>query len=141
LVVAIIEDGTQRVCVALGARMAAAATPQERVALLVRDVIGIAIDPTAAENLRALMWNAARTADDSKRRVANRSSLAKLLVQPMHDLGSIDPERDASSVCDTALGRLEHFLWRREAPTPDDIEHVVNFCLRAVSPAALDTKA
>ncbi len=141
LVGAIIEDGTRRLCAALGARMAAADSPQEQVALLVRSIIGIVVDPTASENLRVLTWNAARTADDSTRRLVARSSLAQLLVQPVRDLGSTDPERDAFAVCDTALGRLEHFMWRRESPTSDDIEHVVNFCLRAISPAAPHTKA
>ena len=141
LVGAIIEDGTRRTCAALSARMAVADSPQEQVALLVRSIIGIVVDPTASENLRVLTWNAARTADDSTRRLVARSSLAQLLVQPVRDLGSTDPERDAFAVCDTALGRLEHFMWRRESPTSDDIEHVVNFCLRAISPAAPHTKA
>ena len=141
LVGAIIEDGSRRMCAAIGTRMAVVATPQERVALLVRTILGIVVDPTASENLRVLTWNGARTADDTTRRLVARSSLAQLLVQPMRDLGSAQPERDAHSVCDTALGRLEHFMWRRESPTADDIEHVVTFCLRAISPAALHTKA
>ena len=143
LVVAIIEDGTRRVCKSLAEAMEGVA-PREQVALFVRSLIGTVADPKGSENLRALMWNVARTADDSKRRVAARASLAKLLVQPMHALGSTEPERDAYSVTDTALGRMEHFMWRRETPSTADIEHVVQFCLRAVGhatpPDATDTE-
>jgi hypothetical protein len=37
-----------------------------------------------------------------------RPPLADLLVEPLGELGSPDPKRDAAVIADIAFGRLEH---------------------------------
>lgn len=140
LVAALMEDGSRRFCQALAARMATVETPLEKVDALVRGVVGLVADDTAAQSLRARMWNAARTADDSMRRLAARTALAQLLIDPLTMLGCADPERDARVLCDAALGRMEHFIWLREAPAQRDLDHIAEFCLRAISPSTPNIK-
>ena len=60
-----------------------------------------------------------------------RPPVAELLVGPLRDLGSADPERDAVVVGDATFGRLDHYLGAQD-PTQEDIDHVVDFCLAGV---------
>ena len=55
--------------------------------------------------------------------------LAALLHEPFADLGSPDPELDASLAAHATVGMLADWLWKRSRPTPSDIERVVAFCL------------
>jgi AcrR family transcriptional regulator len=133
-VTAIIDAGTERLERQLAERMRTSADPATQVRLWVESMMNQAVDGDVAEVVRVVVWNAYRVGDDTRRRGAGRERLARLLIAPLRALGSDDPERDALLACYACMLRMEEFLWRREVPGPDDIEHVVSFCLRGVTP-------
>ncbi|MCU1346370.1 MAG: regulatory protein TetR [Acidimicrobiia bacterium] len=132
LVTAILEDGTARLHRRLVRQMNAVEDPAGKVRAWVVGVLNQASVPEVADAIRATLWNGARVSDDSERRISARQSLARPLVEPLTSLGAPDPPRDALAVCHSALGLLEHFLWRRLAPAEADVEHQVAFALRSL---------
>jgi AcrR family transcriptional regulator len=132
LVTAILEDGTSRLHRRLVRQMQQANDPAGKVRQWIAGLLEQAATADRADAIRAVLWNGARVSDDSRRRFSARETLAQPLVEPLAGLGSRDPSRDALLVCLTSLGRLEHFLWRRESPSASDVEHLVAFCLGAV---------
>jgi AcrR family transcriptional regulator len=132
-VTAIIDAGTEGLERRLTDRMRTSSEPATQVRLWVESMMHQAVDGGVAETVRVVVWNAYRVGDDTRRRGASRERLARLLVDPIGALGSDDPDRDALLACYACMLRMEEFLWRREAPTPDDIEQVVSFCLRGVA--------
>jgi AcrR family transcriptional regulator len=135
LVTAVLEEGTIRLRDHLARRMAQVDDPADQVRRWVAGILATVSRPDLSDTLRAVLWNGARVSDDSSRRVVARETLARPLHEPLQRLGSTDPERDARLVGHTTLGRLEDFLWSRQAPTPDDVEHTASFCLRCVGVA------
>ncbi len=129
-VTAIIDLGVEQVAVGLAERMATTDVPAEQVRLWVESMMQRAADEAVASTARVVVWNAYRVNDDTRRRGAGRERLARLLVEPFTALGSGEPERDALVTCYACMMRMEEFLWRREAPTSDDVEQVVSFCMR-----------
>lgn len=130
LVTTILEEGTARLHDHLITRMEAAGAPEDQVRSWVTAVLGTAASERTAADIRAVLWNAARVADDTRRRIAARETLAGPLVEPLTALGSVDPRRDALTLCHATFGRLEDFLWTRQAPSVEDTEHLVRFGLR-----------
>jgi hypothetical protein len=49
-------------------------------------------------------------------------------------LGSADPETDASLVAHATVGTISDYLWQRTTPGPAEVDHIVEFCLRAITP-------
>jgi AcrR family transcriptional regulator len=133
LVYALLEHGTARLRSHLVRRMAEVDDPAAKVRRWVEAILATATRPELAEEVRAALWNGARMRDDSRRRVTARNALAGPLHDTVRRLGSLDPAGDSLLVAHTVLGRLEDFLWRREAPTPDDVDRLVAFCLRAAT--------
>jgi AcrR family transcriptional regulator len=132
LVTAILDDGTIRLQRHVLRRMDTATDAAGKIRAWVTAVMGQAASVDVADVIRAVLWNGARVSDDSRRRISARDVLARPLVDPIALLGSADADRDAAVVCNAVLGRLEAFLWRREAPSGADVEHLVAFCLNAV---------
>lgn len=132
LVTTILEEGTSRMHDHLVREIAEVDWPADQIRRWVTIVMSSASLPESAAEIRAVLWNGARVVDDTRRRVFARELLADPLHEPLTRLGSEDPARDALLISHATLGRLEEFIWRRQSPTPIDIEHVVTFCLRAV---------
>jgi len=61
-----------------------------------------ASDPTVADETRAVLWNAQRISDDTRRRASAREILGQLLEEPLAGLGSPDPTRDALLIASDA---------------------------------------
>ncbi len=133
LVVAILEDGTQRLQSYLGHQMAKEATPERRVRRWVEGVLAQAADPDVASATLAVLWNGDSVGEAlASARPSARHPLAILLEAPFAELGSADPELDASLVTHAVLGRLSDHLWRRTRPGRADLDRLTAFCLRAV---------
>jgi hypothetical protein len=54
----------------------------------------------------------------------------------VEDLGSSDPARDAATLAQTAMARMQDFLHRSRVPTEADTAHLVRFCTSAVTAVA-----
>jgi AcrR family transcriptional regulator len=134
LVAAIIEDGAARLASYLDHQMAKASTPEGRVRHWVEGVLSQAADEDIAATTRAVLWNSGRISDSlGSSRPSPAASLARLLREPFAQLGSTDPDADATLASHAAVGMLSDYLWQRARPTRAEINHIVEFCLTAVT--------
>jgi AcrR family transcriptional regulator len=127
LVAAIIEDGSSRLASYLAHQMEKVATAEGKVAAWIAGVMSQAADEEIASTTLAVLWNGATVGG------MTTDPLAALLRDPFAALGSTDPEADAALCAHAAVGVLSDFLWRRVTPTPAQIDHVTEFCLRAIT--------
>jgi hypothetical protein len=112
--------------------MAKESTPEGRVRAWVTGVLSQAADDEIASATLAVLWNAGSIGAGLASGPPSASDpLAVLLREPFAELGSEDPELDASLAAHAAVGRLGDQLWRRARPTRREIEHIVGFCLAA----------
>lgn len=133
LVVALLEDGAQRLSGYVAHRMAQAAAPQEQVRHWVEAVLGQAAAEIAA-TARAVLWNAGSAGEQLISGHSRASALlAALLREPFAALGSADPELDAALAAHAVVGLLSDYLWRRAEPTATEVDRVTRYCLRAVT--------
>ncbi len=141
MVAAILEDGTERLRSYIAHRMAQGPTPQAKVRRWVEGVLSQAADDEIASTTLAVIWNAGSLGGDlSAGPPYATGPLATLLREPFADLGSSDPDLAASLTAHATVGKLADWLWQEVRPSPEDIRHVVEFCLAAVAPGATSSK-
>jgi AcrR family transcriptional regulator len=134
LVVALIEDGAVRLQSYLAHQMAKASTPEDRVRRWVEGVMAQAADDDIAATTRAVLWNGGRITDSlGSDRPSHAAMLATLLRDPFAELGSTDPDADALLAAHATVGVMSDLLGQRVRPARADIDHVVTFCLNAVT--------
>jgi AcrR family transcriptional regulator len=134
LVAVLLEDGTERLRSYVAHQMAKEPTPQGQVRRWVEGVLSQAVDEDVAATTLAVLWNAGSLGEGlASGRPSAAGPLAALLGQPFAELGSTDPDLDASLAAHGTLGRLSDYLWDRVHPTPAEIDHVANLWLAAVT--------
>ncbi|MBF6169975.1 TetR/AcrR family transcriptional regulator [Nocardia blacklockiae] len=130
LVAALLEDGTERLYGYVAHRMGKAHTPADRVRAWVAAIM-VQADAEIAATTRAVLWNASGAGQGVVSGAgAAGVRLAHLLHAPFAELGSATPEFDASLAGHATIGKLAEFLWERTEPTPPDIDHIAEACLR-----------
>ena len=130
LVAAILEDGTERLGSYVAHAMEGEATPEGKVRRWVEGVLSQAADDDIASTTLAVLWNAGSLGSDlTSGPPFATGPLATLLRQPFADLGSPDPDLDASLAAHATVGMLADWLWKRVRPTSTEIDRVVAFCL------------
>ena len=88
------------------------------------------MSPEAVKRLTRL-WNAGSVGDGTvSGRPSTSAPLAAVVREPLAELGSADPDLDASLVAHAVVGALSDHLWHRTRPTRAEIDHIVAFCLR-----------
>lgn len=130
LVAAVVEAGTYRLVDYATHQMAKARTPEARLAAWVTCIISQASNPSVAHDTRsamAVLRQLARTPPGG----AHPRALEELVVEPLKELGSSDPARDAATINHAVFGRLQDFLWE-EPPAKADLDHLIEFCLAAI---------
>jgi AcrR family transcriptional regulator len=134
LVLAILEDGAERLTGYLAHQMEKESTPQGRLRRWVAGVLSQAADTEIAAATLAVLWNAGDLSQSmASPPPATNATLTALLVEPRDGLGSPDPALDASLVAHAIIGRLSDHLWQGDRPTRAETDHLVAFCLAAVS--------
>jgi hypothetical protein len=100
---------------------------------VVEGVMSQAEGEVAATTL-AVIWNGDSVAGSSApgRQAANAAP-GGLLAEPFAALGSPRPELDAALVAHAVFGRLAELLWQGTQADAAEIDHLVDFCLGAVS--------
>ena len=118
--------------------MAGEPTPEGKVRRWVQGVLSQARDELATTT-RAVLWNAGAVSEviGSTPPIAS-GRLAQLLPGPLAELGSADPEFDASLVAYATFGKLGDYVWGGGEPTDHDVRRITAFCLRTVTPADAD---
>ena len=103
----------------------------------VEGVMSQAADEDIAATTLAVLWNGGTLSDSlGASRPSPSAPLAALLREPFAALGSSDPDLDASLAAHATFGQLTDFLWRRARPTRSDIDHIIEFCVGAVTARA-----
>ena len=135
LVAALLEDGTQRLASYLTHQMAKARTPQGQVRRWVEGILSQAGDEDVAASTLAVLWNAGSVGDGlDSGRPSSTAPLAAIVRGPLAQLGSRDPDLDAALAAHAVVGHLSDLLWRRARPTRAEVDHLVSFCIAAVTP-------
>ena len=134
LVAALVDDGALRLRSYLDHQMAKASTPAAKVRIWVEGVMSQAEGEVATTTL-AVIWNGdSVTGGTAPARQAASAAPGVLLEEPLAALGSARPELDASLAAPAVFGRLAELLWRGEHADRAEVDHLVDFCLRAVAP-------
>lgn len=134
LVTAILDDGTERLKSYLAHQMSKDSTAEARIRRWVEGILAQAVDEDSAATTLAVLWNAG--AGQRPAPTSASAPLATLLHEPFAELGSSDPQLDASLAGRAVVGRLADHLWAGTRPTDAETEHITGFLLRAVSAAA-----
>ncbi|WP_280367512.1 TetR/AcrR family transcriptional regulator [Nocardia wallacei] len=131
LVVALLEDGTERLYGYVAHRMSKAATAEDKVRAWASAIM-VQAGADIAATTRAVLWNGSGASQGVASGAGTAGvRLAHLLHEPFAELGSADPEFDASLAGHATIGKLAEFLWRQVEPAQPDVERITAFCLRA----------
>jgi AcrR family transcriptional regulator len=133
LVAAVFEDGAERLKSYLDHQMAKQRTPRAKVRRWIEGIMAQSA-PKLAEPVLALLHDTAGGSGGYAGGYPASATLAGLLHEPLAGLGSSDPELDAVLLTHAALGRLTDHLRQRTQPTRAEVDHLVEFCLRATEP-------
>ena len=100
----------------------------------VEGVLSQADDDIAATTL-AVIWNGGSAGSgQASGRHFGSAPVGALLHEPFAALGSTDPELDAALAAHATFGKLSDYLWQGTQPSPAEIDHIVDFCLAAITP-------
>jgi AcrR family transcriptional regulator len=130
LVAALLEDGAQRLASYLRHQTAKEPSPRERVRRWVEGVLA-QTQGEVARSTRAVLWNGGSIDTGAGRHFAS-APLAQLLAESYAELGSADPPLHAALATHAVLGRVADHLWQGSQPTAQELDSIVEFCLRAV---------
>lgn len=134
LVAAILEDGAERLCSYVAHQMTREVTPRGKVRRWVEGILAQASDDDIAATTLAVLWNGGSLGEGLlSGRPSVTGPLATLLAEPFAELGSANPDLDATLVAHATLGRLSDHLWQRVPPTRADVDHITEFCVRTVT--------
>ncbi len=134
LVVALLEDGTERLASYIEHQMGKETTPEGKVRRWVEGVMSQTREQ-AADTTLAVLWNGTSVgAGVTAGRYDASVPLGGLLVEPFAALGSPHPEMDASLAAHATLGKVSDYLWAGTRPHRDEIERITEFCIDTAIP-------
>jgi AcrR family transcriptional regulator len=124
LLVALLDDGRQRLLATIERRMARADGPAEQVRAWIAVVLAQARDPEAAAATRPFAINGDRLAVQFPEETLRSRDR---LIDPLRDIVG---DADAVAVYHLAMGTVHDALVSRRVPTRAEVDHVVAFCLK-----------
>jgi AcrR family transcriptional regulator len=131
LIVAILQDGTERLARYLAHQMDKESLPERKVRRWVEGMLSQTDEKTAGTTL-AVLWNGSGFGTgDSAGRHDPSEALAVLLIEPFTALGCSTPELAASLVSHAAIGRVSDHLWAGTRPSRDETDRISAFCVAA----------
>jgi AcrR family transcriptional regulator len=131
LIVALLEDGTERLASYITHQMGKAETPEDKVRAWVESMLSQASGRTAAITLAVLRNGIGTGAGISAENFNASVPLGALLHDPYFALGSTAPELGSSLAAHATLGKLSDHLWGGTKPDRDEIQHITAFCIEA----------
>lgn len=130
LFLAVMQRGVAMTVTYLERLMAKETDPAEKIARWIEGVLEQVADPEQLSTSRA---TTAQMSASANRSVANSdimSPMRDLLTEPTAALGLSALDADAVFLCTT--GTMRRFFGAGRRPSPEDIAHVVRFCLRGI---------
>ncbi|WP_425436280.1 TetR/AcrR family transcriptional regulator [Mycobacterium terramassiliense] len=132
LILAVMERGVAIVVSYLQHQMAKETRPQDKVARWIEGTLAQVADPHLISMSRAA---AGQMSAGANRRMADQEMLRplrELLSEPVAALGSTDVDRDVEAVFCCTAAAMRRYVGSTDRPEPDDIAHLVGFCLRGL---------
>jgi AcrR family transcriptional regulator len=129
LILAVMERGVAIVVSYLQHQMAKESKPQDKVARWIEGTLAQVAAPHLISKSRAA---AGQMSAGTNWRAADQEMLRPLrdlLIVPITELGSGDVDRDVEAVFCCTSATLRRYVGSADRPGPDDIAHVVRFCL------------
>jgi AcrR family transcriptional regulator len=129
LILAVMERGVAIVVSYLQHQMAKESKPQDKIARWIEGTLAQVAQPDLIRKSRAAAGQ--MSAGTNWRTVDQEMMwpLRDLLTEPVAALGSNDVERDVEAVFCCTAATLRRYMGSADRPGPDDIAHVVRFCL------------
>jgi AcrR family transcriptional regulator len=129
LILAVMERGVAIVVSYLQHQMAKESRPQDKIARWIEGTLAQVAEPALIRKSRAAAGQ--MSAGTNWRTVDQEMMwpLRDLLIEPVAALGSNDVQRDVEAVFCCTAATLRRYLGSADRPGPDDIAHVVQFCL------------
>ncbi|NMD61372.1 UNVERIFIED_ORG: TetR family transcriptional regulator [Nocardia globerula] len=130
LILAVLEQGTDRVASNLKERMAGVDDPQEKILVWTRGVLRQVSDTGAAQISRSVLEHLHKAGSSSQNGSQEEllRPITALLVEPLVSLGC-NADLDGPCIADLVLGAMRRHLWSSTAPTRDEIEWIGRFAL------------
>jgi AcrR family transcriptional regulator len=135
LIIALLEDGTDRLASYISYQMQKVGTPEDKVRCWVEGMLSQTRGRVAATTL-AVLWNGSGIGMGGTAGRHNASiPLGALLHEPFVALGSGSPEIGASLVAHATLGKVSDHLWAGTHPTRNELREITTFCIDAARPS------
>ncbi|MBB6406308.1 TetR/AcrR family transcriptional regulator [Arthrobacter sp. AZCC_0090] len=128
---AVFERGVQRLGSYLAHQMDKKTDPREQIAAWIRGVLTQVTDQTAASQSAAVIGQLKRGPHASG--TDPLTALGHMLVDPIRQAGSHEPELDAEVIQEAVTGSLRRHLTALTAPDQKERDHIVSFCLRGLA--------
>ncbi|BCO33798.1 TetR/AcrR family transcriptional regulator [Mycobacterium heckeshornense] len=129
LILAVMERGVAIVVSYLQHQMAKESRPEGKIARWIEGTLAQVADPHLISMSRAAAGQLPASANVDEEILR---PLRDLLTEPVAALGGDDPKRDADAVFLCTAATLRRYVGSTDRPGPDDIEHLVRFCLRGL---------
>ncbi|MBI3217262.1 MAG: TetR/AcrR family transcriptional regulator [Mycobacterium sp.] len=130
LLLAVLERGVAIIVSYLEHQMAKADRPQDKIACWISGALAQIAEPQLIAMSRAVAGQlptvTGSAADDIM------GPMRDLLIEPVSALPGTDPRRDADAVFALTAAAMRRYVGAAAAPQPDDIDHLVRFCLRGL---------
>lgn len=130
LILAVMERGVGIVVSYLQHQMAKEPRPQDKIARWIEGTLAQVAEPHLISKSRAAAGQ--MSADWRAVDQEMMQPLRDLLVEPVAALGSNDVERDVEAVFCCTAATMRRYMGSAARPGPDDIAHVVKFCLNGL---------
>jgi len=132
LILAVMERGVAIVVSYLQHQIAKEAEPRDKIARWIEGTLAQVAEPHLMSKSRAAAGQMSGAANCRAVDQEMMRPLRDLLIEPVAALGSTDVDRDVEAVFCCTAATMRRYMGSTDRPGPDDIAHVVRFCLNGL---------
>jgi len=132
LILAVMERGVAIVVSYLQHQMAKESNAHDKIARWIEGTLAQVAEPDLISKSRAAAGQMSAGANWRAADQEMMHPLRDLLIEPIAMLGSADVERDVDAVFCCTAATVRQYMGAADRPGPDDIAHVVRFCLNGL---------
>ena len=132
LILAVMERGVGIVMSYLQHQMAKEPMPHNKIARWIEGTLAQVADPQLISKSRAAVEQMSAGVNWLSADQEMLRPVRDLLIEPVTALGSLDVDRDVEAVFCCTAATLRRYVHSANRLGPDDIAHVVGFCLRGL---------
>lgn len=132
LILAVMERGVAIVVSYLQHQMAKESNAHDKIARWIEGTLAQVAEPDLISKSRAAAGQMSGAANWRAADQEMMHPLRDLLIEPIAMLGSADVERDVDAVFCCTAATVRQYMGAADRPGPDDIAHVVRFCLNGL---------